>query len=317
MRSIRYSKRLIFIALLAGALPLRSQDFGIAQTREGLWLLEGKDTVFFYRAAPASRDGAYRRANYLHPLYGINSEVLTEDFPADHLHHRGVFWAWHQVWVGDRRIGDPWECRDFDWVVRRVVLASTDDRSALVEAEVYWESPEYLNNRGKPIPIAREIVRIRVYRVQRHFRNIDFDIRIEPLVESMRLGGSQDEKGYGGFSVRMKLPGDVVFTSGQGTVQARETALPAGPWIDIAGSLVPGKPRSGIALIGHPENPGHPQPWILRSSASMQNSAWPGWASTALPKGQALRLRYRMTVHSGTLEKEFLDAIYKDFSSTP
>ena len=28
--------------------------------------------------------------------------------PADHRHQRGLFWAWHQVWIGEERIGDPW-----------------------------------------------------------------------------------------------------------------------------------------------------------------------------------------------------------------
>jgi hypothetical protein len=37
---------------------------------------------------------------YVHPLYGLDGEVLTDDFPADHVHHRGLYWAWPHVRLG-------------------------------------------------------------------------------------------------------------------------------------------------------------------------------------------------------------------------
>ena len=52
---------------------------------------------------PKAKDGKLARANYVHPLLDLDGEPLTEDFPADHPHHRGVFWAWHQVRIGGRQ----------------------------------------------------------------------------------------------------------------------------------------------------------------------------------------------------------------------
>jgi AcrR family transcriptional regulator len=43
----------------------------------------------------------FRRSCYIHPLYGLDGEVMTEDFPVDHRHHRGVFWAWFIHFMAD------------------------------------------------------------------------------------------------------------------------------------------------------------------------------------------------------------------------
>ena len=49
------------------------------------------------------------RGCYIHPLYGLSGEQLTDDFPSDHYHHHGVFWTWphvmvhgqqHDLWAG-------------------------------------------------------------------------------------------------------------------------------------------------------------------------------------------------------------------------
>jgi len=45
-------------------------------------------------AAPAGVDPKYERQDYIHPLHGPSGEVLTDDFPKNHPHHRGLWWSW-------------------------------------------------------------------------------------------------------------------------------------------------------------------------------------------------------------------------------
>jgi hypothetical protein len=85
----------------------------ITETDQGFSIAEGEKQVLFYQRQHKSMDGKYMRANYIHPLYGLDGEILTEDFPADHPHYRGVFWAWHQVWLGDKKLGDSWAAQDY------------------------------------------------------------------------------------------------------------------------------------------------------------------------------------------------------------
>ena len=43
------------------------------------------------------------RSDYIHPLYGLDGEVLTRDWSIDHPHHRGIYWAWPEVDFGTNR----------------------------------------------------------------------------------------------------------------------------------------------------------------------------------------------------------------------
>ena len=86
-------------------------------TADGVLVTEGDAKVLFYQRATKSMGGKHARANYVHPLFDLDGNVLTEDFPADHLHHRGIFWAWHQLWGGNKMIGDGWIAKDMTWDV--------------------------------------------------------------------------------------------------------------------------------------------------------------------------------------------------------
>ena len=79
----------------------------------------------------------------------LDGDVLTEDFPEDHRHQRGVFWAWHQLWDGEERLGDGWTLEDFTTEVKRVAARVTE-RSAHLDAEVGWRSPAVPRRRALP-----------------------------------------------------------------------------------------------------------------------------------------------------------------------
>jgi hypothetical protein len=98
----------------------------ITESDQGFSITDGEKQVLFYQRKHKSIDGKYTRANYIHPLYGLDGEILTEDFPADHPHHRGVFWAWHQVWLGDKKLGDSWAAQDFFWDVYDAEILTID-----------------------------------------------------------------------------------------------------------------------------------------------------------------------------------------------
>lgn len=69
------------------------------ESSDGILVTESGSKVLYYQRAALSKDGKFARANYVHPLFGLDGSILTEDFPADHPHHRGVFWAWQQEYA--------------------------------------------------------------------------------------------------------------------------------------------------------------------------------------------------------------------------
>jgi hypothetical protein len=299
-----------FLFLLISSWNLHAQ-VTLQKEEGGLLFLENGKKILFYQSAPKKYQGEYERCNYIHPLWGIDGAVLTEDFPVDHLHHRGVFWAWHQVWIDNKRIGDPWGLENFEQKVSEVEFFLNPDGAGVLRTEVKWMSNQWIK-RGNKLPYLKENVKITIHPEERNYRRIDFEISLLALEENLSIGGSEDEKGYGGFSVRLKLPEDVEFTGPEGEVEPETTAVESEGFINISGSMGAGGKNAGVVIVDHPENPGYPQPWILRSQNSMQNAAWPGNKAIPVSTTEPLVLKYSLLVYSGKMKERKIKRIMDD-----
>jgi hypothetical protein len=289
-------------------------EFQIVAAEGGVSISEGSAHVLRYQREMKSLNGKYARANYVHPLYDFDGNELTEDFPADHKHQRGVFWAWHQVLIGEKPICDQWATQDAIWDVREV-QTMVSEQGAELRTKVDWKSPNWLDEEGNQKPFVREETTIRVHRAQADARAIDFEIRLLALEPELRIGGSHDEKGYGGFSPRVRLPADVRFLGEQGEIEPKGTAVEAGAWVDVTASYGTTETKSGIAMLCHPSLPVFPPPWILRREKSMQNAVYPGATPVLLPTKEPLVLRYRLVVHRGAPTAEQIAAWQREYAA--
>lgn len=294
------TKHLSLLLLLCHSSQLFAQSAapasGLSVTRnpDGLLVTDNDRPVFQYQLTLKSQQHKWPRNNYIHPLYNLDGDIITEDFPDDHGHHRGVFWAWHQVFVDDVRLGDSWLCEDFQWDVQSSESSDSGPDAVKLSAHVHWKSPAFCHADGTPIPVVDEHTTLTVHSAQSGHRRIDFDIRLRALVPGVKIGGSEDEKGYGGFSPRIKLSPNQTFSSPVGDISPVKNSTMAGSWINIANE------DWGMVILTHPANPGSPQPWILRRNRSMQNVVYPGPSTTPVSENTETRLRYSLIIHRGT-----------------
>ena len=294
----------------SGLTPIR-----VVEAEEGFAFFEGNEKVLFYQRKPKSLGGKYSRCHYIHPLYGLDREVLTEDFPEDHRHHRGIFWAWHQVFLGDKRVGDGWSLKDISWDVYDAKTLSLDDGSSVLSVKVFWKSPLWTDDEGRQKPFIRETTVVRVYPASGDIRKIDFEISLLALEDGVRIGGAANEKAYGGFSTRIRLPKDISFTGQGGAVTPARTPIEAGSWLDFSGSFQEEGQMSGLAILCHRSLPGFPQRWILRRRGSMQNAVYPGREPILLSREKPLVLRYRLIIHRGDTEQINLNKLQAQYNS--
>jgi hypothetical protein len=286
----------------------------ISKTKQGYSFYEGRNKIMFYQQQYKAQHGKYRRCHYIHPLYGLDGEVLTEDFPADHPHHRGIFWGWHQLWLGDKKVGDGWSLQDFSWDVYETKIITEKTLPPTLQVKVLWKSPLHTDTLDLPRPLVRETALIRAYPSENDRRFIDFRISLLALEEGLRLGGSADDKGYGGFTIRIRLPDELEFVGAVGPVQPKRTAVVGGAWMDFSGHFLSAQHVSGIAILVHKSNPGYPQPWILRRKKSAQNAVYPGRHPVALSTTKPLVLRYRLVVHHGDSRQIDLDNLQNQYN---
>lgn len=305
---------MFLIALFFNWKLTSAQKLHTSVTPDGILVLEGPDSILLYVTALNSLNGRYRRTDYIHPIWGLNGERLTLDFPEDHLHHRGVFWAWRRILVGGSQVADSWLCKDLSWDVRHVQIEKTGDSLITIHAEVYWLSPGEQDAHGEQKSIVRENVMVRVHKGQAHFRLIDVDIGLKALVEDVAIAGYDNESALSGFSARIKTPDDLVIASTMGKLTPQWPAMKVGAWVDFSGTFNPAGLRSGLTILIDKQNPPPEQMWNLRQKDSMQNVVFPGSKPYILPTDDFLFLKYRLVIHDDKMRMTDIGGLYEAFN---
>lgn len=289
---------------------LGSSQLTFTGSDEGVEIKEAGNNVLFYQKKIKTADGAFPRNNYIHPLYNLDGTILTEDFPEDHPHHRGIFWAWHQIFIGTKPLGDSWDCRDIYWNIIDTNVYR-DGEILILISTTHWESKHWLTKEGTKKPFLLENTTIRIHPKEHNYRMINFEISLLALEENLSIGGSDDEKGYGGFSARMKLPKNVQFFSSNGIVSPKINAVQGGNWMKISGSSNGIKNDSGMVIISHQSSPGSKQNWILRDKESMQNCVYPGRKPVPVSTTDPTILKYSLLIYEGNLTGQEIQSIYE------
>lgn len=287
-----------FFSILAAGSALAAFSFEDDGSR--LTILEDENPVLVYnygRMDPPEGMGAhYWRSNYVHPVYGMDGEILTQDFPADHAHHRGTFWTWPTVTVDERKT-DPWTLRGsrqlfMDWVAREA-----NETRAFLSFRAGWRFDEQWE------PFIVENVEIVAHPAEEDHRVLDFVIRLENVSSvEVTIAGS-GASGYGGFNFRPDANrAEPTFVTATGKLE--EDALNVEtPWVDFSSKGTGDGRVAGAAIFQHPQNPGYPHPgWILRHYGFLGHS-WPHYEEKSLAPGDSVTLRYRLLIHRGDAEE--------------
>ncbi|HRP54434.1 DUF6807 family protein [Agriterribacter sp.] len=237
---------------------------------------------------------AVPRNDYVHPLYGLEGEMLTKDWPADgEFHHRGIFWAWPEVEMGAER-GDI-------YALQRIFARPTE-KVELVSGPVFAQvTAENLWKWGDSIPMVNEYVVIRAYRQTGSTRIIDFNIRLTALKDSITIA-TRLANSYGGFCVRMQTPQQQQISFYTDTAENKVRA-----WSDLSGIFQGNQSRSGLMILQHKDNPEYPGAWAHYDNLSWVQPTFPTPDTRyALKKGEPLVLRYRLVIHSNVAQDKDL-----------
>jgi hypothetical protein len=299
---------LFFFVIPTDRAPGRAMTF-FEDSRAGtLTVMDGPNPALTYRFGdqlPSGLDGKQARSCYIHPLYSLDGEVLTADFPADHLHHHGLFWTWPAVKVRGVATqtwhpAEPSLRQHFVRWVRREV----NDKGAVLVVENAWKLRE-------SEVVAEETVILTVHRVTDECRVIDVEIVLLPVGGPLELHGAAEEnKGYGGLCFRgSPLLQGAALTTDEGPLTEDSTGRPF-RWADLS------TPDLGLAVFVSPDHPGYPVDWLVRNSyAGILNPSWPGLAGAVLPADSPVMLRYRVYVHRGGLPAGRVKEAYEAYSA--
>jgi hypothetical protein len=281
--------------------------FSIAEANDGLFLSERGRPVFVYRHKEQLAAGVaekYRRSTYIHPLFDLRGNVISDDFPKDHLHHRGLSWTWAHVGVGGE-VHDLWACEGVRQVFEKWIAKEDGPVCATIGVKNAWWTAQK--------KIMDEWVWIRAFPANEYGRAIDVLLTLKAL-EPIQLSG-REEKGYSGFGLRYGPRQTTIITTPQG-VETADSDLKRFPWADESGKFAGSPIMSGAAIFQHAGNPSCPAGWCLRDYGFIGVS-WPGVEITDLEPGKTLTLRFRVWVHEGDAKAGKVQEAYDLFAKPP
>lgn len=245
-----------------------------------------------------------RRASYFHPVHGPDGTVLSDDFPEDHYHHRGIFWTWPQIFVNGDTLS-LWDIRGIKQKFEQWIEREAGPVFARLGVLNGW----YTEDGDR---VVDEQVRATVYRGSELGRMIDFELRWEALSEPVGIQGSADIKGYGGFSIRFAPFEDPQITTTDGLQSEDSNRVPFA-WADLSARFAGSQSYSGVTIFDHRDNIDFPNGWCLRHYG-FEGIAWPGIEPYWLKPGSPLTARYRVWIHSGDHDSGRISSVYSSWA---
>ena len=262
---------------------------------EGKYLrfLEGDDPVMTYNYGTIEHPDVPEylwRSCYVHPIYGLDGRVITDDFPKDHRHHRGLFWTWARVIVGADEY-DLWALKGCRQRFDKVLYQDAGPVCATLGVTNRW----FVGDE----PIVRERVWLRAFPAGDVGRAIDVDVTLEAIAGQVTISG-RPGKGYSGMTLRFAPREDTVITTSDGRITEDKLRVRY-KWTDLSARFGGVEKVSGAAMFDHPANPKYPNEWLLRHYGVL-DCCWPSVELYTLEPGKPVRIRYRVWVHEGDVE---------------
>lgn len=274
----------------------------------GIKLYESDKSVLNYNYGMILKTGVpedRRRSSYIHPVYGLDDEILTDDFPKDHYHHRGIFWAWPHVII-DSVSNSLWDLKGIrhqfeNWLGKEV---------GPVFARFGVSNGWYIDTKK----VMQEIVWVTLFRAGSSARIMDFNFTWEPIDKPITLLGAEN-KGYGGFNLRFAPFKDPVITTRDG-IHEKDSDRLRFPWADLSAKFSQAQTYSGVAIFEHNGNINTPNTWTLRHYGFL-NPSWPSLETYTVKPEEVISLHYRVLIHRGNAQEGKVQESYSLYANPP
>ncbi len=252
---------------------------------------------------------------YIHPVWGLEGEVLSADFPKDHFHHHGIFWTWPYVEI-DGKSYDLWTYSNIQHRFLRWLHRETGPVAAVLGVESGW----FVGDKK----VATERVWITTYRSQANSRAIDLSLVVVAENADVTLQG-REKKSYGGLAFRfnvwprrdakVRVPGRTLRSVGPSAASKEDLVNTRLPWADLVTQVPGAAHRSGAAVFINPHHPDYPPTWLTRAYGVLC-VGWPGVNPYTLPARQSIQLDYRVWVHRSEVQPERIQQVYRAFTDS-
>ncbi|MEN6324060.1 MAG: PmoA family protein [Proteiniphilum sp.] len=247
----------------------------------------------------------FEKYPFFYPVNGPSKASVTSMRNANYPHHSSLFFGCDRV-----NGGNYWQegLERGQIISLRADIIESGGERVVIENECIWRRP----GADAPIKDKRLIV---VSAPSKDKFQIDFHVTMEMLMDVVI-----EKTNHSLFSGRVD-PDLAVINGGtminaEGETGEKGTFGKRSPWIDCYGKRL-GK-IEGMAILQHPSNEWYPAPWFTRDYGFFSPTPmyWPaGDKSTQLKKGELIKLKYRVLVHSGDHIEAGIAQAFKKYQS--
>jgi hypothetical protein len=257
----------------------------------------------------------FLRGGYIHPVNTPSGRIVTDDYPSDHYHHHGIWFAWTKT---EFEGGHPdfWNMGDGTGRVEFEAIDST------------WSGPVHAGFKSRqryvaltgsvPKTALNEQWDVRVYSVgKRGKAYFMFDIA---ATQQCATGSPLvlDEYRYGGMGVRghrnWKDKSKISFLTSEGKNRLNGNATRA-RWCHVGGPVE--NQLVGIAVLDHPDNFRAPTPLRIHPDDPYFNYAPSQMGKFEIKPGDKFTLRYRFIIADGPPDPAELNRLWNDYANPP
>lgn len=227
---------------------------------------------------------------FFFPVNGPSDAGVTSMRNAVYSHHSSLFFGCDHV-----NGGNYWQegLEQGQILSLRADIVEESGEEVVIENECIWTRP------GANSPV-KDIRRITFSAPSEDIYLIDFDIRLE-MLEDVTIARTNHSLFSGRMDPDLAVVNGGIMINAEGDTGEEATFGKPSPWIDYYGKRM-GK-YEGMAIMQHPSNLWYPAPWFTRDYGFFSPTPmyWPEdpETGTVLKKGDVVKLRYRVLVHSG------------------
>jgi hypothetical protein len=140
-------------------------------------------------------------------------------------------------------------------------------------------------------------------------RVIDFDVTLTALTD-VKIEKSNHSLFAARMAPDLAVAGGGTLVNAAGDSGEKATFGQPADWMDARGRR--GDASEGLAIFSHPQNRWSPAPWFTRDYGFFSPTPL-NWLEDGVrfAKGESLRLRYRVVVHSDSPKHEELQAMFE------
>jgi hypothetical protein len=277
--------------------------------------IDGRPVLSYHHAvapAPQGIAAVFAKSGHIHPLRTPAGRLVSDDFPPDHAHQHGVFFAWVNTTFQGRDV-DFWNQAKRQGSVEHVRTLHAVSGPVFAEFAVVLRHSDLTAPDG-PKPVLEETWTVRVYRGKSPF--------LIDLESEQRAAGDSplivNQYHYGGMGLRGARPwlgqpeSDFLTSLGKTRADGNHTRA---RWV-IAHGTSGGGPAS-VAVLGHPDNFRAPQPVRLHPTKPYFCFAPMVVGQFEIAPGRPYRSRYRFATHDGPPDAELAERLWHDYAEPP